>query len=522
MKKRLVLIYTLFAIIPLIIMDIAAFYSIYDADKKAQRHEMENVANAVKYYFTGGIDDAANLADSVYTNKYVNDYLNTEFKSELDYYEKYKAFFDDTLIDLVDEKGAYQYFFFVDNDTITNGAQFQKLSKAEGESWYKYIEESGAKRGVFFDYTGKVLLSQIPERRIYFFQRMDYFNHDSQNLILIEINYGALARELYNTQHDRIAYVCDDKRVIISNGSDSSAGKPFTDRSTLGKAGYQESVEVYNQNLDVLVMSENRSISGLAKKWWMHILGFVLVNILFPAFLFSMINRVTYEYRIREQENILTRQHAELLALHSQINPHFLFNALESIRMHSIIKNEKETAEMVEKLAKLQRQYTEWSEDNVLLGKELEFVDTYLGLQKYRFGDRLSYSIEASEESKEYRIPKLTLVTFVENACVHGIESKNSNGWIFIRVQEKDEDLVIEVEDTGSGMDEEESKKLLDSMRNASIEMLKEKGRVGIINACLRLKMVTEGEVTFDLESEPGVGTIVTIKTPVRCLKGLV
>ena len=67
-----------------------------------------------------------------------------------------------------------------------------------------------------------------------------------------------------------------------------------------------------------------------------------------------------YKSKIREQEIIVGRKNAELLALHSQINPHFLFNALESIRMHSILKQEIETADMVEKLALMQRQYVEW------------------------------------------------------------------------------------------------------------------------------------------------------------------
>ena len=108
-----------------------------------------------------------------------------------------------------------------------------------------------------------------------------------------------------------------------------------------------------------------------------------------------------YESRLKQQESEIARQDAdiarqkaELLALHSQINPHFLFNVLENIRMRSILKHEDETAEMIEQLSLIERQYVEWGTDIVSLGAEIGFVESYLKLQKYRFGDRLRYSIE--------------------------------------------------------------------------------------------------------------------------------
>ena len=79
----------------------------------------------------------------------------------------------------------------------------------------------------------------------------------------------------------------------------------------------------------------------------------------------------------------------------------------------------------------MQRQYVEWGNDSVEIRREMEFVRAYLGLQKYRFGERLSYSLEVEEDCLDIKIPKMTVVTFVENACVHGIEAKTAPGWIF-------------------------------------------------------------------------------------------
>ena len=184
--------------------------------------------------------------------------------------------------------------------------------------------------------------------------------------------------------------------------------------------------------------------------------------------------------------------------------------------MHSILKQENETADMVAKLAIMQRQYVEWGNDSVNITSEIEFVKAYLALQKYRFGDRLNYNIDVEDTCSEYKIPKLTIVTFVENACVHGIESKSSPGWIFVRIAGKEGKLYIEIEDTGSGMEEEKLLELEKNMRNASLEMLKSNGRVGILNACVRLKMMTENQVDFQLDGEEGVGTTVLIRIPMQ------
>ena len=224
--------------------------------------------------------------------------------------------------------------------------------------------------------------------------------------------------------------------------------------------------------------------------------------------------KIVYKNKIHEQEMTVARQKAELLALRSQINPHFLFNALESIRMHSVIKKEKTTAEMVEKLAVMQRQYVDWGEDIIEVGQEMDIVRNYMDLQQYRFGTRLSYEMDVEDECQHQKIPKLTIVTFAENACVHGIEKKTVPGWVFIRVYRENEKMCIEVEDTGEGMTENEINSMRQKMENASIELLENEKGVGVINACLRLKMMSHDRVHFELSGEEGTGVTVLIRLP--------
>lgn len=174
---------------------------------------------------------------------------------------------------------------------------------------------------------------------------------------------------------------------------------------------------------------------------------------------------------------------------------------------------------MIEKLAVLERQNINWASDNVKLSEEISFVQSYLELQKYRFGDRLYYQIELSASCADYYIPKLTLTTFVENSCVHGMERKSSACYIYLRVYEKGGQMVVEIEDTGGGMEESAAAALCERMQNCTIEDIKENEHVGILNACLRLKRFSGERASFSLESELGVGTFTTIRVDVAHLR---
>lgn len=156
---------------------------------------------------------------------------------------------------------------------------------------------------------------------------------------------------------------------------------------------------------------------------------------------------------------------------------------------------------MVEKLAVMQRQYVDWGEDLIEVGKEMEIVKNYMDLQQYRFGKRLSYRLDVETECQHQKIPKLTIVTFAENACVHGIEKRlHQAGYLLLCTE--NEEMCIEVEDTGEGMTEKEFDSMRRKMKNASIELLENEKGVGIINACLRLKMMSHDKVQFELNGE--------------------
>ena len=174
---------------------------------------------------------------------------------------------------------------------------------------------------------------------------------------------------------------------------------------------------------------------------------------------------------------------------------------------------------MIEKLATLIRQNVSWSTDDSTIEDEIRFIKSYLELQKYRFGEKLKFEISVRDDCKDFLVPKLTLVTFVENACIHGMEGKTAACYIYVRVYRNEESLVMEIEDTGSGMLDEEVMYLNDKMNNCTLEDVKKGSHVGMLNACLRLRMSTDLTARFGLESEKGVGTYITITVPADRLK---
>lgn len=567
LKKKFYIFYVFCVMLPLIVTDAVVFSTVRHAERESSRHEMESIASAVGYNLNSMVNNAGEAAKSIYTNKRIDDFTSKQYTSAAEYVSEYQSFFQDTLFENTLGMSNIVFYLYADNPTIVNGGKVNNISAIKKTDSYKLLEESES-NGLFFVYEkGGAGLSE--ERRMIYMQKLDFYSSDIEKVLKIEFNYGSMMRTLKNMNYDNEVLICHGDDIVLSNGAYSGINKPYNTLDEIsGKSdyAYKQQISLYGCDLDIYVFKTQSNIWGRLLRNIPTIVFLVMINVFFPFCLVSIFNhsftsrilklskvfksvdseelvplvgmeskdeigsmiknynrmvrrtndliQTVYKNKLKEQEMLVSQKNAELLALHSQINPHFLFNALESIRMHSLLKKENETADMVEKLAIMQRQYVEWGNDAVTVAKECEFVKAYLTLQKYRFGDRLNYNIDIEADCMECQVPKLTLVTFVENACVHGIESKAAPGWIFVRIFKKAGFMRIEVEDTGSGIDPAALEKMKSNMKNADIDMLKSGDRVGVVNACLRIKMVTESNAVFDVDSEEGCGTTVMIKIP--------
>ena len=566
-KKKFIQLYIFCVLLPLIITDSVVLYIEDSMESQRQYHEMANVANAVSYNISALVENAGEIAKSMYTDRRMNTFLEKQYESTSDYYAEYQNFFQDSTLENVLGMNQIVFTLYTDNPTMVKGGKIDTMSNLKKTAAYAAWKERGENEGLFFIYENKGYANSY-RRKIILLQNLDFFSKDQEKMLKIEFDYNSMMRMLRRMKFDNEVHICQGDEIVLSNGYFSGVGNAFDTISVQQKTGYKQSLCLHGAQLDIYVLKSDNGIwNRIARD--LPLLGFlVIINVVLPVGFVLLLNRsftkrirglskvfqsvngehlvrmthenggdeigsmirnynrmvdrtneliqTVYKNKIKEQEILVGRKNAELLALQSQINPHFLFNALESIRMRSLLKKENETADMVEKLAIMQRQYVDWGNDSVRIEQELEFVKAYLSLQKYRFGDRLNYNLDIATECMQNRIPKLTIVTFVENACVHGIESKASPGWIFVRVYKKDGQLWIEIEDTGSGMNQQQILQIQNDMQNADIQMLKERKSVGMLNACLRLRMQTKDHVCFEIDGEEGAGTWITIRIPME------
>lgn len=217
----------------------------------------------------------------------------------------------------------------------------------------------------------------------------------------------------------------------------------------------------------------------------------------------------------------LNKRQAQYLALQNQINPHFLYNTLESIRGEALIAGLDGVADMTEALAKFFRYTITKVENLVSVEEELDNCETYFGIQKYRFGDRLRLHIEYDPEEYEQimncRIPKLTLQPILENSIIHGTELKLGAGNLYIRFACTQDRLIICVSDDGVGMDEEILAALNRKLGRANDSLgtsEEEKGGIALVNVTNRIHLIFGDEYGMHVYSVPGRGTDVEITIP--------
>lgn len=218
----------------------------------------------------------------------------------------------------------------------------------------------------------------------------------------------------------------------------------------------------------------------------------------------------------------LSKRQAQYRVLQSQINPHFLYNTLESIRSEALIAGLGSVADMTEALAVFFRYTISKAETLVSVEEELENCETYFRIQQYRFGERLRLHIECDAEDREEiyrcRLPKLTLQPILENSIIHGTEFKIGAGNLTVRLQRTESRLLIQVSDDGVGMEEATLARLNERLGTSGRALPEEGGQDGgiaLANVNNRIHLIFGAEYGLHVYSMPGLGTDVNIALPI-------
>lgn len=216
----------------------------------------------------------------------------------------------------------------------------------------------------------------------------------------------------------------------------------------------------------------------------------------------------------RQKNAILLKQNEiKFKMMASQINPHFLFNALESIRMKAHVRGQADISQVVRLLGKMMRKNLEVGNRRISLQSELETVSCYLVIQKFRYDDRLAYELHIDPKADLVQIPPLIIQPLVENSVVHGLENRIDGGMVRVDVRIEDGLLKVQVSDNGAGISKtrmHEIRQMLESKDDY------ESNNIGMRNIHLRLKLTYGPECGLTLASQEGFGTQISFEIPLR------
>jgi sensor histidine kinase YesM len=223
----------------------------------------------------------------------------------------------------------------------------------------------------------------------------------------------------------------------------------------------------------------------------------------------QIINPIEYEAKLKEKDS-------QFKALQSQINPHFLYNTLESINCLAVTKNESEIAEMIQGLARMFR-YTKIDSMHTTLENELQHVRDYIYLQALRYEDKFSIQYDIPDALLKEKVLKIMLQPLVENAIYHGMEKIQWKGVIKVWACKNSEVLQIGVSDNGTGIEPgkfEEINSMLSSPLSELLVFDDKRGSIGIFNIHLRIKLYFGPDYGISIASAVNEGTRITISLP--------
>lgn len=213
------------------------------------------------------------------------------------------------------------------------------------------------------------------------------------------------------------------------------------------------------------------------------------------------------------QESQLLLKESQLKSLQNQINPHFLFNTLNTLSKKAYLDGAEETSDLLVSVAGLLRYSLKKVDQSVTLAEEVHVIEQYIAIQKARFAERLTFNLEVDSSLLESRIPSLTLQPIIENAMIHGVEKLVDGGTITLRIYQHHEVVLAEVEDDGPGMSPEELERLLHQEVQSEIG---HSTSIGFQNVVKRLQLFFNRAEVLSIKSALGKGTTVTIHIPLE------
>ncbi len=567
-------------LIPLLCMSLLYYYKMEQVVENelssSYQQEVSQYIDNINYKF----DIYQTFADNIALNRTIEELFSKQDKITIDQTIETSNLIKkeiNSLILLKDIQELDSIMLYANNDKFpSDGIHIRSISLVDGHDWYRKISLEDMKKPFFYitpgrkkkiisftapinNFTSAILKQQMGFVKIdidaesFFRIDSEYWNEKNKDIFIMDNNgefiFGSNKEKLIKfKQEDDLNIIASNFGVVFTN---ISGKKEVVIHKPISKQGwsvvflyyYDEMKEKLDEIMNLIILSAislfiiiitlvlafsrvfSNRIKELVKKMEMvkrgsleidtHIPGKDEIGILEHNF-YDMIEKVK-ELIMKNYVQQLEKREAELNALQFQINPHFLYNTLESINAIATVYDCEEICDICEGLGDMFRySINRGKSEFVLLYKELEHIDNYIQIQKIRFKNCFDVFYNVDEKIKSCKTLKFILQPIVENSIVHGFYNKKEKGYLEICAYIKDYCLFIKVLDDGCGMSEEQLKNLTDYVNGREEKLLKNyKKSIGVKNVNDRIKLTYGNQYGIEIKSKTGAGTQVIIKLPV-------
>ena len=567
-QRKMVIIYVICVILPIIVL--SSFYYAITVRKVDARNvrEIENALLNAKNSIQTIIDRATLISDLLYDDDDIYNALSLRegdgkslirFSDSLD--KKIRSYVINGSLESID--------IYSDNEYLYRGVVLKKMSDVKNEKWLTDFLASDDNARVLTYYDNNLDRYQISMLRKMNKKKRD----DASNVIKLNFSLTDISQALYAYSEKRDLYLVQDNKIIAlrkysadKKDPEYSIGDEFDaedKRTILKKLDFPAQYQVaafYNPD-HMVDMFGAETITFIALIFFILFFSSIVIFIITKSqstklnrltecalkiqrgifetvddknmgkdeigtltrgindaivTINSLINKV-YKEKIKNAEIEKAQYKTKLSALQGQVNPHFMFNIFEVMRMKALKKKDREQAAILKEISKMFRHLISWEEDMIrLVGRpnagKSSIVNAFIGVQSYSMDDEVEISISIAEETKQCYIPKMSVQVFVENAFLHGLESISSDKKFSLNAYLSENNLCIEICDNGQGFDEE----FADAINSGKIDVyLKNKG-VGIKNVITRLRLYFNDEFGIHVLSIPYKKTQIKLTLPVK------
>lgn len=548
--KQQMFIYIIAGMLPLFLVTSVIIYSLSTVILNTTYKEFYKEAETANSNLQQNLYNVEAVMNWIAFDNALHRLLIDEYTSPIDYYEQFQTVHNSVmqLRSLYVEIEKIE--FLHNNPTTTSGSEFLYIGDGLEEEYNQFIHMENIEKGV-------IIYDDSVENYI-IYQLLSLYKGNPKYKVLakVQLNDDAFLKQFENTRNIEYYFLNSNKEIMYANSHDALAIEEDNHKYLIYETYYRTAnrfggYKLYSRIAKYALIEDfiNVYIILFFAMMISFLLSYFLLRKLinfsskrlvdFSDHMDSMTEELTTfscedysdevgnaidnynkmvgmihkmiieknQNELREKNLELENTRARLYVLYSQINPHFLSNTLNGIKMNCVIKGEKETANILGELSKMFRSLMLYSEPMAALWQEVDFIETYLKIQKFRFKEKLEYSIIIDDQARLQPIPRMTLQPLVENSCIHGIQKNAEGGMIQIHAFVKDQHFRIVTTDNGVGIGD----KQLNIIRERMITEDIQESSIGIINVYKRLKFYYGDNLTFEVEKATPRGTKIHI-----------